>query len=127
MEDMRLPDAPTHLIGLEILGQHYDIIWAPATLIPDKFGHSDAENQEIVLRANLRGQQALDTLLHEIIHAASHITGVEISELQTHMLGFALSAIIRANPELLAFIIDRLREEDLRAYQPTTRKIRKAK
>lgn len=121
------PTTPTQLIGMDILGQHYDIVWAPATLIPDKFGHSDAENQEIVLRANLRGQQALDTLLHEVVHAVSNITGVELSELQTHTMGYALASVLRSNRDLLPWIQERFQEEDARDYQRTTRKLTRTK
>ena len=117
----------TELIALDIFGLHYDIVWAPATLMPDRFGHSDAENQEIVLRAGLRGLQALDTLLHECIHAVSAATGVEITEQQTHITALGLAAIIRANPELLAWIAHRLQEEDARDYQRRTRNIKKGK
>lgn len=122
-----MPTTPTQLIGMDILGQHYDIVWAPATLIPDKFGHSDAENQEIVLRANLRGQQALDTLLHEVTHAVSSITGVELSELQTHTIGYAMASVLRSNRDLLPWIKERFEEEDARDYQRTTRKLTRTK
>lgn len=119
------PTTPTQLIGLDILGQHWDIVWSPPTLIPDKFGHSDAENQEIVLRANLRGQQALDTLLHELTHAISSITGIEITEAQTHTIGFAMAMILRDNRELLPWMQERFEEEDARDYQRITRANRK--
>jgi hypothetical protein len=118
------------LIALNVLGYHYDIVWAPHTLIPDRFGHSDLENQEIVLRSDLRGLVALDTLFHEYIHAASAITGVEVSETQTHMLGFAMATMFKNNPELIAFTLERIQEEYARNYQQHSRtaaKNRKAK
>ena len=115
------PTNPTSLIALDILGQHYDVIWAPATLLPDRFGHSDPENQEIVLRSNLRGMAALDTLLHECIHAGSHITGVEISEPQTHILGAFLACLFKNNPDLLPYIAERISEEQAKNYQQVSR------
>jgi hypothetical protein len=108
---------PTTIIGMTVLGQHYDIVWAPPTLLPDTLGHSDAEHQEIVLRSNLRGLQALDTMLHELIHAVSAITGVEITEQQTHILGWSMSVIMRDNPEILVWAADRITEELARDYQ----------
>ena len=116
------PTTPTGMIALDILGQHYDLLWVPGQIIPDRFGHSDAESQEIVLRANLRGMQALDTVIHEVTHAVSAITGVELSELQTHTIGYAWAQIFRRNPELLVFIAERLAEEDQKDYQRQTRK-----
>jgi hypothetical protein len=117
-------ETPTKLIGLKVFGMHYDIVWAPAQLIPDRFGHSDEENQEIVLRNNLRGVQCLDTLLHELIHAVSNASGVEISELQTHVTAMGLSSIIAQNPELLEWISLRCQEEADKDYQQRTRKIK---
>ena len=122
MEQPTTPTTPTHMIGLDILGQHYDIVWIPQQFIPDRLGHSDAESQEIVLRANLRGMQALDTLIHEVTHAVSAITGVELTELQTHTIGYAWAQIFKTNPELLVFIAERLDEEASRDYQRRTRK-----
>ena len=124
---MTPPTTPTDLIGLDILGQHWDIVWAPATLTPDRLGHSDAENQQIVLRANLRGQQALDTLIHEVTHSISSITGVEMTELQVHTVGYAWAAVFSANPELLLFVAERLDEEAARDYQRRTRKNKRTK
>ncbi len=118
---MNTPTTPTDLIALDIMGYHYDIVWAPPTLIPDRFGHSDQENQEIVIRSNLRGMVALDTLFHEYIHAVSAITGVEVSESQTHMLGFALATMFKSNPELIEFTMERIQEEYARNYQQHSR------
>ena len=119
------PTTPTQLIGLDVLGYHYDIVWAPHTLLPDRLGHSDAENQEIVLRSNMRGIQALDTVFHEYIHAVSAITGVAVSEEQTHMLGFAMAVLFKNNPEMLEFTLERVQEELARDYQQQSRTARK--
>lgn len=119
--------SPTTLIGLTVFGLHYDVAWVPETIVPDRLGHSDAENQAIVLRSNLRGVQLVDTLLHELIHAVSHATGVEITEQQTHITAMGLATILRQNPELLKFIQDRFTEEDQRDYQRRTRKNREGK
>lgn len=127
MEQSKTPTTATHMIGLDILGQHYDIVWMPAQLLPDRLGHSDAENQEIVLRANLRGMQALDTLIHEVTHSISAITGVELTELEVHTIGYAWAQIFKSNPELLVFIAERLDEEHSRDYQRRTRKSRGGK
>lgn len=121
---MTEPTTPTDLCGLTIAGQHWDIVWLPATFIPDRLGHSDSDNQQIVLRANLRGMQALDTLIHEYIHSVSAITGVAVSEEQTHMLGWAIADLWRANPDLLQFAADRIAEEEARDYQRSSRAAR---
>lgn len=121
---MTPPTTPTHLCGITIAGQHWDIVWLPATFVPDRLGHSDAENQQIVIRANLRGMQALDTLIHEYIHSVSSITGVAVTEEQTHMLGWAMADMWRANPDLVAWAQERIDEEAARDYQARTRAAR---
>lgn len=118
---------PTELIGLTVFGLHYDVAWVPETIVPDRLGHSDSDNQAIVLRANLRGVQLVDTMLHELIHAVSHATGVEITEQQTHIAAMGLATILRQNPELLPWIALRFEEEDRRDYQRRTRKNREGK
>lgn len=123
---MTIP-TPTQLIALDIFGLHYDVVWSPPTLTPDRLGHSDSEHQEIVIRADLRGQQCLDTLLHELIHAVSHATGVEISEQQTHITALGLASIVRTNPELLDWMAQRCQEEEARDYQRRTRNSKKGK
>lgn len=121
---MTEPTTPTQLCGINIAGQYWDIVWLPATFIPDRLGHSDSDNQQIVLRANLRGMQALDTLIHEYIHSVSAITGVAVTEEQTHMLGWAMADLWRGNPELLAWAQDRIEEEAARDYQARSRAAR---
>lgn len=123
-EDEHTPGPPEAIIALEIMGQLYDIVWAPKTLMQDAYGHSDEINQEIVLRSGLRGMQCLDTMIHEVTHAISAVSGVEMSELQVHTMGQAWAQMFKHNPELLVFIYDRLHEEEARDYQRTTRKQR---
>jgi hypothetical protein len=112
---------PEQYIGLEILGRYWEVVWAPEFLTEDRYGHCDANNQIILMRAGLRGAQCLDVYIHEITHAISDTTNIELTEHQVHNLGMAWASIFRQNPELLMFIMDRVREEDSRDYQRTTR------
>lgn len=124
---MEPPESAIGLIALDILAQHYDVVWAPPEIIPDRMGHSDGNQQIIVIRQDLRGMICLDTMIHEIVHAISHITGVDISEQQTHTIGMGMAAVLRNNPELLPWIANRLLEEEHRDYQRQTRKQRRHK
>ena len=72
---------------------------------------SDEEQQEVWIRDNLRGIQALDTLLHEMNHQVSDILKLDLTEQQVHGLGIAWANIFAANPGLTTFIEDRVEEE----------------
>lgn len=119
------PDAsipPEATIALEILGRHWEVVWAPEFLTEDRYGHCDANNQIILMRSGMRGAQCLDTYIHEITHAISDSTDIQLTEHQVHNLGMAWAQIFRANPELLLFIADRVDEENARDYQRSTRR-----
>lgn len=115
------PGIPEQTIGLEILGRYWEVVWAPEFLTEDRYGHCDANNQIILMRSGMRGAQCLDTFIHEITHAISDSTNIDLTEHQVHNLGMAWTAIFRQNPELLMFIMDRVREEESRDYQQRTR------
>jgi hypothetical protein len=118
------PDAatpPEATIGIEILGRHWEVVWAPQFLTEDRYGHCDPDNQIILMRSGMRGAQCLDTFIHEITHAISDSTNIDLTEHQVHNLGMAWNAIFRSNPELLMFIMERIKEEEARDYQQRTR------
>ena len=102
---------PTIFTQVLILGNHIDIQWIPARLMTDSYGQSDQENQEIWVRDNLRGIQALDTLIHEMNHQVSDLLKLDLTEAQVHGLGLAWANIFAANPGLTTFIEDRVEEE----------------
>ena len=122
--DEQEPIPPEATIALDIMGQLYDVVWAPRNIMQDNYGHCDEINQEIVIRAGLRGMQCLDTVIHEVTHAISAIAGVDMTELQVHTMGAGWAQVFKYNPDLLDFIADRLLEETARDYQRITRKQR---
>lgn len=102
---------PTRFTQVLILGNHIDIQWIPARLMTDSYGQSDQENQEIWVRDNLRGIQALDTVIHEMNHQISDLLKLDLTEAQVHGLGLAWANVFAANPALTTFIEDRVEEE----------------
>jgi len=127
MPTSRTADVPEQTIGLEILGRHWEVVWAPEFLTEDRYGHCDPDRQIILMRSGMRGTQCLDTFIHEITHAVSDSTNIDLSEHQVHNLGMAWAQIFRANPDLLMFMQDRVQEEDARDYQRRSRATRKIK
>lgn len=115
-------EQPEQTIAIEILGRHWEVVWAPEFLTEDRYGHCDANNQIILMRSGMRGAQCLDTYLHEITHAISDTTDIQLTEHQVHNLGMAWAQIFRANPDLLLFIASRIDEENARDYQRSTRR-----
>lgn len=103
--------SPVTFTQVLVLGNYIDIQWIPARLLSDSYGQSDQEQQEVWIRDNLRGIQALDTLLHELNHQISDILRLELTEAQVHGLGIAWANVFAANPGLTTFIEDRVEEE----------------
>lgn len=111
MKDTNEIPSPIRFTQVVIMGNHIDIQWIPARLMTDSYGQSDQENQEIWVRDNLRGIQALDTLIHEMNHQVSDLLKLDLTEAQVHGLGLAWANIFAANPGLTTFIEDRVEEE----------------
>lgn len=53
--------------------------------------------------------ESKDTLLYELIHCIDYAISVELTEQQTHRLAAALLALMRDNPDLVAWLVS---EED---------------
>lgn len=109
--------SPTTYTQVLVLGNHIDIQWIPARLMPDSYGQSDHEQQEVWIRDNLRGVQALDTVIHELNHQISDLLKLDLTEAQVHGLGLAWANVFAANPGLTTFIEDRVEEERQRKAQ----------
>ena len=72
------------------------------------FGQFHPECMEIRLRPSFASEQiAADTLLHEAIHAVWHVAGCNIKDGEERLvatLSTALCAVIKANPDLMAWL-----------------------
>lgn len=91
------------------VGPH-DIRFADLTGADAKknFGTFDPSTQEICLKDKYpSGSQAVDTVLHEVLHAIFSVGGVEPKQGEEHIvlvLGTFMTQVIRDNPELIAWM-----------------------
>lgn len=105
---------PESFAQMKILGQNWDVVWTPSWIIPGQYGHCDPDNQAIVIRHGLRGQQCADTLLHETIHAVENILGLDMTEAQVRLLATGLTQVFQDNPEYYGVLAECYHHEDQR-------------
>jgi len=79
------------------------------TLPDDDFGYSDSRLQEIAISKDQNKQAAADTLLHEILHAIWHESGLFAikrpdEETIVRITSTWLCLVFRDNPDVLTFI-----------------------
>jgi hypothetical protein len=77
----------------------------------DVFGECDLTMAEIRIRADIGPQKMANTLLHETLHAAYYIGDLGRDDKQERIvtvLANVMSQVWRDNPELVAFINERL-------------------
>jgi hypothetical protein len=111
MAKLPQPPAPESYTQLKIIGQAWDIVWSPAWLNPGQYAHCDADGQNIVMRAGLRGMQCADALVHETLHAIDCIYGLDMTENQIRLMATGLTQVFLDNPEYFGFLAERFHEE----------------
>jgi len=78
----------------------------------DACGYFDDENSEIGIYEGLIGQEAAETLLHEIEHAIIAITKPgKKEERVVNLLAVGLSTVFKINPALLTWWINAMNHE----------------
>lgn len=71
----------------------------------DNDGHMDLSKQEIGIRLQSANEYNQDTGLHEVIHAVDEILSIGLKEKQVHQLAAGLIAVIKHNPEFVAWLL----------------------
>jgi hypothetical protein len=90
-----MPDA------VRVLGKIYEIERVSQF---EAAGQCFDAKQLIKVDADLPLELAQDTLIHECIHALDYCMHLEMTERQVSALASGLTALIRDNPQLLAFL-----------------------
>ena len=88
----------------------------------DCYGQYTAREGLIEIQDDLTGQKLINTLLHEVLHAAIDISGLNISgapleddddeELVVHQLGNIFIGICRDNPWFLDYIKNNIKPKE---------------
>ena len=74
--------------------------------LTDCVGLCDPKNNEIILDLDLKADVRCQTLLHEITHVIEMTMNLNLTEHQTDCLAAGWLHLLRANPELLAVILN---------------------
>lgn len=77
-----------------------------AELGENEAGRSHVSEQRLLIAYNLAPLQERDTVLHEIVHAVSEMTGHELEEGEVAALGNSLLAVLRDNPALVSWLME---------------------
>jgi hypothetical protein len=96
---MKKPKLPSHaLIG----NIRYQIDELPLDKVRQGINGdcSNVLHHKIRIDPNLLGQEAIDTLFHEIFHAITDIYRINLSHKQIYQLSSALAFLMRHNPHI---------------------------
>src|SRR5271157_3093979 len=91
------------------VGPHlYSIIRKPASALPDALGTCDFQLLQICIRQRMRRSKAQETLLHEILHSATHPT-VNCSDKRDDeefvtAIAPVLLGVLKDNPDLVGYL-----------------------
>ena len=97
-------NAPTKL---RIIGKTFQIkTFEPNPLANGLQGFHDSNLQVITLQTGNGFDDARDTLLHEVIHAIDYGIQVNLEERQVHALASGLYAVMRDNPDFVAWLME---------------------
>lgn len=90
---------------IDILGKKFTVrILDPEDDGPND-GHMDLAKQEIGILLQPANDYNQDTGLHEVIHAIDEIISIGLRERQVHQLAAGLIAVIKHNPEFIAWLL----------------------
>jgi hypothetical protein len=94
---------------LNILGKRWPVEWV---VNPDDFSDSEDGDGETVFRTqtirvkeNQPFDAERDTVIHEILHALDNTLRLGLRHKQVYRLAAALYQLMRANPDLVAYIM----------------------
>ena len=88
---------------VDILGKQYRIV---SKKLKNKFGTCDYSQSLIKINSGSDEEQMRDTILHECIHAIDHELDTGMKERQVRLLATGLLHWMRANPSVLAALIE---------------------
>lgn len=94
----------TRPVTVTICGQPFAL--ETAELGENEAGRTHVLHQRFLIADNQAPLQERDTVLHEIIHAVGQMTGHEVKEGAAAAIGTGLLAVLRGNPELVAWLVE---------------------
>jgi hypothetical protein len=90
---------------VDVLGKKFTIKILTPDEIEDCDGYMELAAQVIAIRLQPANDYNHDTMLHEIIHAIDETLGLGMKEKQVHQLAVGITAVLKQNPELTAWLL----------------------
>ena len=90
---------------VDILSKRFTVKWQ--TVTGKDFGSCDSVKCEIKIDPKAHLDQQKDTLLHECLHAIDHEMDTKMSERQVRLTATGLLPFLRANPEIVKWLLTR--------------------
>ena len=93
---------------VKILWAEYDFVYEPRLVDDDGsvlFGTSEFANRRLRVDSLLPDEHQRITVFHELLHAISYLSGLDLTENQTRGLSHQFYAVLKDNPGLAAHIV----------------------
>ena len=94
---------------LKMMGFDFALFF-PTDISDKHLGTWSYQKQGIIIDGRLTDTVQQATLLHEIIHACSYLSGAFIKERQVHAIAAQLFVTLRENPEVAKWLLAKIKE-----------------
>jgi ABC-type Co2+ transport system permease subunit len=105
----------TNLTSIKIFGKPFEVKFLEDDFESNTLGLCRSVGNSITILEGMTPAEELDTVLHELLHAISHVMSVpfpnqEAEEVVVHMIGTGLAGVFLDNPSLLAYIAQTIKK-----------------
>ena len=100
--------------AVKVIGQNFQVTFHDNIVQEDgQKVQGDMSSQEGRIRVrNSRPFVEVDTLIHEIFHALEYKVGLDHNEYWVHRIATGFTQVLKDNPAVAKYIIERLKEDD---------------
>lgn len=105
----------TKLTTVKIFGKPFAVSFKPDNFDAATMGMCEPFKNTITILDVQPPAEELDTVLHEVLHAISHVMSIpfaapEQEEQVVRMMGTGVTGVLLENPELVSYIVDTIKK-----------------
>lgn len=89
---------------IRVVGKTYAVLFVDEVDSEDSNGEHDLQRQEIKVKNAIHPELAMDTLLHEVLHAIDEQLDLRLKHKQVHALAVGILQVLRENDHLVKFL-----------------------
>lgn len=93
--------------SINVLGKTYSVLYVEKVDEKDSCGDHDAGVLEIKIKASMHQDVIAETMLHELTHAVEEQLDLGMREKQVHGLSVGMFQVLRENPDLVKFLLEK--------------------